>query len=275
MNNNYYYILPDRLFLNSVTQECENVAAAVNFDVKRINVQIRQIKRRLNETLISTKSTKINVRNKESQQTDHDCRITRSKTLKRKSDAVGDPRSGKQKIRKLNDSQKESQQSDHDCRETRSKTDKLVETFKTKRLVVKLTRITDKEIKSRANSSQVLGSEEVHTIKHNASHVVVAASQTKPPKKVVALPDFKVNEVVWGKIRGFVAWPAKIIEINNKQYSVHWFNDYRTSKLYKSQLLNFYQNFEKCAENFDKKIGLKTAAQEAMMYLANPMNDMR
>lgn len=109
--------------------------------------------------------------------------------------------------------------------------------------------------------------------------VKVAASLPKTPKEngsnAVALPDFGVNEVVWGKIRGFVAWPAKIIESNNKLYTVRWFNDYRTSKLYKGQLLKLYSNFEKCAENFEKKVGLKTAAQEAMMYLANPNNDMR
>lgn len=93
--------------------------------------------------------------------------------------------------------------------------------------------------------------------------------------KMLARPCFRINEVVWGKIRGFVAWPAKIIDIDQRTYTIRWFNDYRTSKLFRSQIFSFYSNFEEFAKNFDKKIGLKTATQEAMMYLANPQNDIR
>lgn len=41
-------------------------------------------------------------------------------------------------------------------------------------------------------------------------------SGTKDRDKVIFLPDFGLNDVVWGKLRGYVAWPAKIINISIK-----------------------------------------------------------
>lgn len=84
---------------------------------------------------------------------------------------------------------------------------------------------------------------------------------------------FRENEVVWCKIKGFVHWPARIerIEIvGGKQcFIVFWFNDYRTSKVFGGQLFKFLPNFQKYSANFKGKIGLETAAKEAVIYSAN------
>lgn len=83
----------------------------------------------------------------------------------------------------------------------------------------------------------------------------------------VAVIPFTVNEVVWGKIRGWAHWPAKIIRIENRRYVVEWFNDYRSTSLFKSQIFKFYPNFSLFADKFNSTVGLKDAAHEAMLYL--------
>lgn len=75
---------------------------------------------------------------------------------------------------------------------------------------------------------------------------------------------------MWAKIRGSPFWPAKILKIygvRNQMVEVLWFNDYRKTKIHKAQLNKFHSNFEVHAENFDKHIGLKTAAKEALIFL--------
>lgn len=89
----------------------------------------------------------------------------------------------------------------------------------------------------------------------------------------MAIRDFELEEIVWAKIRGFVHWPAKIVAIlPNGKYEVVWFNDYRRTNLFKTQLFKFIANFESYAKNFDKKIGLRTAAMEAMIIYGQRMN---
>lgn len=75
-----------------------------------------------------------------------------------------------------------------------------------------------------------------------------------------------VNEIVWAKIKGFVHWPCKVLSFRGKLMAeVYWFNDYRKTKLYKTQLYKFLKNFDKFAERFDDTIGLRTAATEALI----------
>lgn len=87
--------------------------------------------------------------------------------------------------------------------------------------------------------------------------------------KTVSIIPFKVDEVIWGKIRGWPHWPCKILSIDTVQqrYNVFWFNDYRTTNLYKSQVFKFYPNFDIFAEKFSSTVGLKDAAKEAMLYI--------
>lgn len=84
----------------------------------------------------------------------------------------------------------------------------------------------------------------------------------------VAVLEFSVNEVVWGKIRGWPHWPARITTIEGKKFEVQWFNDYRKSKLFRTQLYKFVDNFKEFSKLFPQKIGLECAAKEACIYLA-------
>lgn len=85
---------------------------------------------------------------------------------------------------------------------------------------------------------------------------------------VVAL-DYSLNEVVWGKIRGWPHWPARITSIEGRRFEIQWFNDYRKSKLFRTQLFKFYKNYDEFSKLFEQKVGLETAAKEAVIFLAN------
>lgn len=92
--------------------------------------------------------------------------------------------------------------------------------------------------------------------------------QLKTPSVLVAM-GFISNEVVWGRIKGWPVWPAKIKRIEPKTYEVVWFNDYRTSKLSKNQIYKFHSNFAEFTKNAHSKIGLSTAIKEALMFIAS------
>lgn len=88
-------------------------------------------------------------------------------------------------------------------------------------------------------------------------------------ERAIAKPDFSSNEIIWGKMKGSTYWPAKIVKIlttvrGTIMYEIVWYNDYRKSKIYKTQAYKFLINFEKFAIKFDDVIGLKAAAFEAM-----------
>lgn len=91
--------------------------------------------------------------------------------------------------------------------------------------------------------------------------------------QTVARIEYKINEVVFAKIKGYPHWPAKIKRFDsNKMVTVVWFNDYRTTKIYKTQLSKFLVNFERLASTFDQHIGLKKAAHEGLIYFGCTMN---
>lgn len=93
------------------------------------------------------------------------------------------------------------------------------------------------------------------------------SQELQPSCTTVSTIEFRIGEVVWAKIKGFPAWPAKIKAVaSSKMVIVVWFNDYRITKVYKTQLFKFLENFDTNAKNFDNSIGLKVAAQEALMY---------
>lgn len=86
-------------------------------------------------------------------------------------------------------------------------------------------------------------------------------------ESVVARIEYKIDEIVWAKIKGYPHWPARIkgFSGNGRMVLVYWFNDYRTTKIYRTQLFKFLENFDEFAKKFDQTIGLKTAAQEALI----------
>lgn len=85
----------------------------------------------------------------------------------------------------------------------------------------------------------------------------------------VALIDFSINEVVWCKLKGSNHWPARIVAIEPKKIEVFWFNDYRVSKVFRSQLFKFEANFKTFGKKCEKDIKLGTATKEALIYLAS------
>lgn len=108
---------------------------------------------------------------------------------------------------------------------------------------------------------------------HTIDSVAATISSPLVEDTTVAKIDFSINEVVWAKIRGYPAWPAKIKSFPNlKTAIVVWFNDYRTTKIYKTQLFKFLPFFDRNSVNFDKTIGLKKAAQEGLIYYGNMMS---
>lgn len=86
----------------------------------------------------------------------------------------------------------------------------------------------------------------------------------------VATVEFSPGEIIWGKIRGWPHWPAKVKRLENKRYGVVWLNDYRTTKLYKTQMFKFHSNCDKFSEKAHSSIGLETAVKEALIYLIAP-----
>lgn len=81
----------------------------------------------------------------------------------------------------------------------------------------------------------------------------------------VSLIQFSMDEVVWAKLKGYPAWPARIVGFENKRFEIMWFNDYRRSKVFRSQLFKFNKaNVEKFTKA--KKVGVETAIKEAILY---------
>lgn len=114
-----------------------------------------------------------------------------------------------------------------------------------------------------------------HITSGSKSSKVLDSKKDDEKRSQVAVLDFKVGEVIWAKIRGYPGWPARIEQISGEKrltYRVYWFNDYRTSTVFKSQIFKFHPNFEQYAKEFQSHIGLETAAREALIYLARTEN---
>lgn len=102
---------------------------------------------------------------------------------------------------------------------------------------------------------------------------IVTSNSANCVDGTVATIDFRVGEVVWAKIRGYAHWPALIKSMpSNRTAEVTWFNDYRKTKLFRTQLFKFLTHFERFAVRFEDVIGLKTAAQEGLIYYGQQFN---
>lgn len=110
--------------------------------------------------------------------------------------------------------------------------------------------------------------EEGHQMSSTATLSENAPKPNASSSKVACYP-FIIDEVIWGKIRGSTHWPAKVLSIGKRTFKVEWFNDYRTTQLYLSQMYKFCINFHKFSLKFDTVVGLKDAAEEALLYEMN------
>lgn len=109
--------------------------------------------------------------------------------------------------------------------------------------------------------------------KNAISDIIPAESANKKNEQgsmAVAEKDFIVGDIVWAKIKGHSHWPAKLTaQTSRLMVEVLWFNEYRRTKVYRSQLFEFIKNCEKFSGKFDSVIGLRTAVKEAMVCFGN------
>lgn len=99
----------------------------------------------------------------------------------------------------------------------------------------------------------------------NNLHQIPTANSLQASTMVSQI-QFSVGEIVWARIKGHPHWPARIVSFpSNKMAWVTWFNDYRKTKLYRTQLFKFLLNFDEFAKRFKDSVGLETAAREALI----------
>lgn len=110
--------------------------------------------------------------------------------------------------------------------------------------------------------------EETEVNKLPQLNVAGVSFDVKPEEVLTIAPIvFQIGEVVWAKIKGSAHWPAKIKSFpSSKMVIVVWFNDYRTTKIYRTQVFKFLIHFDTFAKSFDRVVGLKKAAQEGLIY---------
>lgn len=84
-------------------------------------------------------------------------------------------------------------------------------------------------------------------------------------KKTIAQIDYNLGEIVWCKIKGYSHWPAQVESFDKGKVLVRWFNDYRSTSVYKSQLFKFSENCITFSKN--KSIPQQTAIKEALIKL--------
>lgn len=53
---------------------------------------------------------------------------------------------------------------------------------------------------------------------------------------------------------------------------VTWLNDYRVTKLYRTQIFKFLTHFDEFSKRFDDTVGLKTAAREGLICFGQANN---
>ncbi|XP_055326601.1 uncharacterized protein LOC129580316 [Sitodiplosis mosellana] len=135
----------------------------------------------------------------------------------------------------------------------------------------KICRVEDNESREESSSKKrKLDDKQIHEAPQQ-----IAQNSIDDPQlvKTVAQIIFKVDEVVWAKIKGHPHWPARIKCFPSaKMAIVVWFNDYRTTKIYRTQLHKFLTNFDKFAVRFRDTIGLETAAKEGLIYYGQRAN---
>lgn len=130
----------------------------------------------------------------------------------------------------------------------------------------------DKPIESERTSSENLTVAVVNTIEtsdeSSTDDKSIEANSTSSQILTIAKPLWSIDDAIWAKIRGSCHWPARIIKIlPKKQFIVEWFNDYRTTRVFASQIYKFAPNIFMFQEKFDLVAGLREAAEEATLHM--------
>lgn len=170
----------------------------------------------------------------------------------------------KMKLVKGKDVSSSEQQLDSAANDSNSKTIKRKSDF------IYMTRSKRKKSENWISSDVINQSEyEIVTRKPDSKARKESNSEEKMNSNIVA-EVYGLNEIIWGKLKGSVHWPAKIIAILPRQYEVIWLNDYRKSKLFRSQMCKFTNsNFKQFSCNFGTTIGVETAAKEALIMIGD------
>lgn len=128
-----------------------------------------------------------------------------------------------------------------------------------------------------SNASSVIAVDDVG-VANSENQIVVPSSGSDQNHcmNTVAKIEFKVGEIVWAKIKGWPTWPAQIKCFPSaKMAEIVWCNDYRKTRLYRTQMFKFLPNFDKFAVKFDTTVGLETAAKEGLIrygeFIGAPM----
>lgn len=116
-----------------------------------------------------------------------------------------------------------------------------------------------------------------HDDEQCSNRKIANAAMLKPGhvnnENAVSTINFKVGDIVWAKIKGHPHWPAEIKSMPSERFAVvYWFNDYRTTKISRNQLFTFLSNYDNFSSKFDRTVGLKAAATEALIRLGNNLN---
>lgn len=85
--------------------------------------------------------------------------------------------------------------------------------------------------------------------------------------KEVAAIDFSIGDIVWGKIKGFCHWPAKIVEFSKGKVTLWWYKDYRYSSVFKSQIYKFSEHCSTFSKKAESSPALQAAIKEALIDL--------
>lgn len=91
--------------------------------------------------------------------------------------------------------------------------------------------------------------------------------------QTIAKLTYKLNEVVFAKIRGYPCWPARITSIDGRKYEIKWFNDYRSSKVFQTQLFKFIPYYNNFSEKISSNVQLNTAVSEALISKAYEISE--
>ncbi|TDG44225.1 hypothetical protein AWZ03_009345 [Drosophila navojoa] len=92
--------------------------------------------------------------------------------------------------------------------------------------------------------------------------------KTKEPKQI------KVGDFVFAKVRGFRAWPARVLQEDGNIYQVYFYGTCNVAKVRGSQLFDFEANKVRFGQMKQKQYGgFREAMEDAEKSLARPRED--
>lgn len=71
------------------------------------------------------------------------------------------------------------------------------------------------------------------------AHIVVKVKMVREKKQ------FSIGDLVFAKVKGYPAWPAKITKYNNKKYNVYFYGTGETANIKVEDLFHYVENKEK------------------------------